>query len=91
MKKCPGLFSDVARKCSSRMVFHSFEGKKGRERPRKKEFSSPMWKNKRDEREVHQHITKRGKERKEKEFTSSRLKYKRFKMRGGKRRSRRQN
>ena len=39
MKKCPGLFSDIARKCSSRMVLHSVERKKGREKPRKKEFS----------------------------------------------------
>ena len=35
MNKRPELFSDVARKCSSRMVFHNVEGKKGREKPRK--------------------------------------------------------
>ena len=39
MKKYPGLFSDAPRKCSSRMVFHSVEGKKKR-KLMEEEFSS---------------------------------------------------
>ena len=77
MNKNPSLFTDVARNCSSRMVFHSVEGK----RMRKEEFSSPTLKYKRDEREVRQNMTKKEK-RREKEFASSWLKYERVKTRG---------
>ena len=43
MNKYPDLFSDVPRKCSSRMVFHGVEGKKKTETEEKGIFFLKVW------------------------------------------------